>query len=1217
MPAAYGGRPVQGGAPGSPRRQRFAGLANQANTCYLNSLVQGLYATPEVRRALYSLTPEELVVEMPPDEAAPAAVGAPAPPPLSPADAAALEALTAGMGFEEAHVRRALARFPEDPDNMQRVEWLLAGGALTEDVAAPAPAEGEQPAARRNVKERRIPKELQVLFARMQAADANWQRTNRLTECFGAGFSVAVQHDVHELNRILFDRIEKQLRGTRIHELINQLYRGTVVNRIVCRSCGHRSERVEDFLDVSLVVRDFASVEASLAAFVEDELLNGDNLYECGGCKAKVEALKGVRFRELPPVLIVSLSRFEYDPQTWQRVKNARSFPFPRVLQMSPYMEDPVAHPQAPYDLFGVVIHQGAQASFGHYHTYLLDVLNESGLVGTPRAEVLGAEEAKVGDTEPLFEGWFDFNDSHVKPIASATVETQFGGKGHECAYMLVYRQREHPALMARGQPPPTLPAHLAAEIGQENAVRETQRREWDELKNTIELNVFLPAALELTKGVVRKKTATALADLSEEEDEDEADQQADQTKRLAHTHVTCTVDRRKTLGDLKAMVRTRFVADALPANLLLHRIRFMEGERVKFMRPLHRPLSTTGKEQEFDDGVVLEQLATVTHGADILAWDGVHLCDGAPFEVEYDLITVLVTRFADDGTPKLAEVQVRESSTLAELRHQLQAPLEAWQVFRWDYRRFVELEGETSTMQELHLTDHVRISVEKRRADAVDADKTWTAQHLREAEETMDVYVLNHCDDTDMKEAISCNPSMTVWDLKQAIIRKIGTLNERLPMRLRRALVGGMEGELFPDDGATLKRAGVAAHQLVIIEHGEPPDVANLTIKFTWGTATGEKLLDEMKSVCVSVATTLLDLKRRIVEDELKLSSPLASFRLRKSDFWAHQHEILADESATLKALQFRDSDCVWLEEGALPPPGTVELMLELQTSTWDSASHDEAALARNAADVYETSPLDVLHISKSAPLSELRDAVRAHPVAGPLVAGRVVRLWHKGRLLRGNPARSLKKLGIAVSSTLTLQVLPPGVETDSPLLEKETGVLLTVRQRLSDTRQYARPVETVVPAARRGQQYFVQRAELLRHLCALAGVPDTEPLVVLRLIPQSGRWKVMVDPHEAQEMMEIGVEPNKPLEGVRALQAAKEQRDRSGDLYVSDGDLVVYKVISTDPNNLDDLVAQLAYAAHMERVEYRSTGLGSWPATTTTRERAKEIALKIDDEW
>lgn len=133
-----------------------------------------------------------------------------------------------------------------------------------------------------------------------------------------------MQHDVHELNRILFDRIEKQLRGTPVHGLINRLYRGTVVNRILCKSCGHKSEREEEFLDLSLVVGDFANVEESLASSVTDEELSGDNMYECSGCKKKVDALKGARIRSVPPVLILSLSRFEYDKRTWQRVKNSK-----------------------------------------------------------------------------------------------------------------------------------------------------------------------------------------------------------------------------------------------------------------------------------------------------------------------------------------------------------------------------------------------------------------------------------------------------------------------------------------------------------------------------------------------------------------------------------------------------------------------------------------------------------------------------------------------------------------------------------------------------------------------------------------------------------------------------------------------------------------------------------------------------------------------------
>jgi hypothetical protein len=91
-------------APSSPRKQGcYAGLFNQGNTCYLNSLIQGLYATPEVRTALYSLTEKDLIVETG-NEAEPdvpttsTSTNAPSAPPsapgLTPAEKEALELLT-------------------------------------------------------------------------------------------------------------------------------------------------------------------------------------------------------------------------------------------------------------------------------------------------------------------------------------------------------------------------------------------------------------------------------------------------------------------------------------------------------------------------------------------------------------------------------------------------------------------------------------------------------------------------------------------------------------------------------------------------------------------------------------------------------------------------------------------------------------------------------------------------------------------------------------------------------------------------------------------------------------------------------------------------------------------------------------------------------------------------------------------------------------------
>lgn len=94
------------------------------------------------------------------------------------------------------------------------------------------------------IKQRVILIELQRLFAQLLYLDQEACSTARLTESFGWSNNEELQqHDVQELNRILFNAIEQSLVNTSKSKLIQELYRGTCVNKIKCLSCQNIFER--------------------------------------------------------------------------------------------------------------------------------------------------------------------------------------------------------------------------------------------------------------------------------------------------------------------------------------------------------------------------------------------------------------------------------------------------------------------------------------------------------------------------------------------------------------------------------------------------------------------------------------------------------------------------------------------------------------------------------------------------------------------------------------------------------------------------------------------------------------------------------------------------------------------------------------------------------------------------------------------------------------
>ncbi|XP_070324543.1 ubiquitin carboxyl-terminal hydrolase 40 isoform X11 [Odocoileus virginianus] len=227
-----------------------------------------------------------------------------------------------------------------------------------------------------DAKVRIIPLQLQRLFAQLLLLDQEAASTADLTDSFGWTSDEEMrQHDVQELNRILFSALETSLVGTSGHDLINRLYHGTIVNQIVCKECKNVSEKQEDFLDLTVAVKNVSGLEDALwNMYVEEEVFDCDNLYRCGHCDRLVKAAKSAKLRKLPPFLTISLLRFNFDFVKCERYKETSCYTFPLRINLKPFCEQSELDDlEYMYDLFSVIIHKGGCYG-GHYHVYIKDV---------------------------------------------------------------------------------------------------------------------------------------------------------------------------------------------------------------------------------------------------------------------------------------------------------------------------------------------------------------------------------------------------------------------------------------------------------------------------------------------------------------------------------------------------------------------------------------------------------------------------------------------------------------------------------------------------------------------------------------------------------------------------------------------------------------------------------------------------------------------------
>jgi len=240
--------------------------------------------------------------------------------------------------------------------------------------------------------------------------------------------------------------VEESLVGTSGQSLISDLYHGKLTNTIKCCLCGKVSEHSEDFLDLCVSVSSSSKLEDSLAQmFLKPEVLDASNRYRCDACGELTDAVKYTRVRHLPPVLTVSLLRFNYDPVKMQRYKETGRFEFPLTLDMSCFCDSGFVgksggtkcggenieeidtarngfgcgdelhivnmvsgdlssqlHTEFShvYELFSVIVHRGGTHG-GHYHAIIHD-LEGRGTWTQPDERVSSTTTSSVSLAEPV-----------------------------------------------------------------------------------------------------------------------------------------------------------------------------------------------------------------------------------------------------------------------------------------------------------------------------------------------------------------------------------------------------------------------------------------------------------------------------------------------------------------------------------------------------------------------------------------------------------------------------------------------------------------------------------------------------------------------------------------------------------------------------------------------------------------------------------------------
>ncbi|KAM0876696.1 hypothetical protein ACQ4PT_035997 [Festuca glaucescens] len=134
--------------------------------------------------------------------------------------------------------------------------------------------------------------------------------------------------------------------------------------KLTCRHCGHCSEILEPFLDLSLEIDQVDNLVADLESFTKVERIGGvENKLTCDSCNAQVCKDKRFVIDEAPDVIAFQFKHFTTLDGSIEKI--AKHVAYPSELDLKPFHSD-LDREDLKYDLYGLVEHSGLP-NFGHY----------------------------------------------------------------------------------------------------------------------------------------------------------------------------------------------------------------------------------------------------------------------------------------------------------------------------------------------------------------------------------------------------------------------------------------------------------------------------------------------------------------------------------------------------------------------------------------------------------------------------------------------------------------------------------------------------------------------------------------------------------------------------------------------------------------------------------------------------------------------------------